>query len=126
MIKLIDISIKYAKYFFVLWCGVILYGCLMPSNDIPNVKIPNLDKVVHMIFYTGFTYLLCASSYKKWKARYTLLIAIFFGIGIEVAQGVLPIERSPSFADAAANSLGAIIGIMLFKTLFNKSRISKS
>ncbi|QZT36015.1 VanZ family protein [Halosquirtibacter xylanolyticus] len=126
MIKLIDISIKYAKYFFVLWCGIILYGCLMPSNEVPNVRIPNIDKIVHMVFYIGFTYLLSAVSYKKWKKRFTLLIAISFGIGIEVIQGLLPFERSPSFADAAANTIGAIIGIILFKILYKKSQLSKS
>ncbi|MGB0976650.1 MAG: VanZ family protein [Prolixibacteraceae bacterium] len=126
MIKLIDFSIKYSRFFFILWLSIIFYGCLLPSNDIPKVRIPNIDKIVHLCFYVGFTYLLRGATIKKLKAIYVLIIALGFGIGIEVLQQLLPVNRSASIADVAANTIGAIIGLVLFKILYKKSRLSKS
>ncbi|QZE13982.1 VanZ family protein [Halosquirtibacter laminarini] len=126
MITLINYSIKYSKYLLTLWVCIIIYGCLLPSKDIPEIDIVNIDKVVHLLFYIGFAYFLRGATYKKVNEVYTLCVAVVFGIGIELIQGTSLFNRSSSIADVAANTTGAIIGIIIFKILFSKSSISKS
>ena len=49
------------------------------------------------------------------KIKYSLLIvviAIVFGIIIEILQGVLTKTRQADFYDVVANSLGAIVGCL--------------
>ena len=48
------------------------------------------------------------------------LSGVAFGIGIEVWQGLLPIDRTPDPLDAAADVVGLIIGVPLGHKLFGR------
>ena len=113
------------------WTGVVGFFCLVPSNDIPTVSIPNLDKLVHTFFHFIFTILwfLFFKKQVKKKNQLKLLVVAFcfsllFGIGIEVLQNKLTTTRSGDFFDVLANLTGAILAFVL--VLFAKRIRKKS
>ena len=112
------------------WTGVVGFFCLVPSNDIPTVSIPNLDKLVHTFFHFIFTILwfLFFKKQVKKKNQFKLLIvavcfSLLFGIGIEILQDKLTTTRSGDFFDVLANFTGAAIA---FAFVFFTKRIKKN
>ena len=107
------------------------FFCLTPSNDIPTVNIPNLDKLVHAFFHFVFTilwFLFFKKQVKKKNQLKLLVVAVcfslLFGIGIEVLQNKLTTTRSGDFFDVLANLTGAILAFFL--VLFAKRIRKKS
>lgn len=90
------------------------------------LDFPNMDKVVHFIFYfvmviTGI-YAVMEYSGTKIKIKYVflgmLVFSILYGIIIEVLQYGITENRQGDVLDVLANSLGAIVGLLLTKLLF--------
>ncbi len=113
------------------WTGVVGFFCLTPSNDIPIVNIPNLDKLVHAFFHFVFTilwFLFFKNQVKKKNQLKLLVVAalfsIVFGIGIEILQDKLTTTRSGDFFDVLANLMGTTIAFVL--VLFAKRIRKKS
>ncbi|WP_245738119.1 VanZ family protein [Hyunsoonleella jejuensis] len=88
---------------------------LMNLSGMPKVELNYGDKIFHFIAYA----ILCLlwylvffyrmdHSYKK-AILNAVLLAIIFGIILEVLQGTLTIHRSLDVYDAIANSLGALL-----------------
>ena len=120
-------------FFWIALCWTVVVGffCLVPSNDIPTVSIPNLDKLVHAFFHFVFTILwfLFFKKQVKKKNQFKLLIAavcfsLLFGIGIEILQDKLTTTRSGDFFDVLANFTGAIIAFwfVLFAKQIKKNQ----
>lgn len=104
----------------MLWTLLILVGCFMPAKNVPQVDVPLADKWVHFTFFGGFTFSwLCARPVFKTSWLITIgLVAVAFGALIEVLQGALPaLGRASEFMDAVADSIGAVLGIILFSIL---------
>ncbi|MEM0986184.1 MAG: hypothetical protein AAGJ32_08060 [Pseudomonadota bacterium] len=92
--------------------GLVLlaYLSLKPSTDADPFLLLLPDKVLHMVAY----FVLAAA----WRLGYPHLrwwmIAgglVACGIGLEIVQGLLPWERTPSVIDAASNLVGVACGI---------------
>jgi len=92
------------------------------------VAIPNKDKVLHFVFYFGFTalwYLFFRKTYgnsSKIKL-YVFLLAVSYGALIELCQLLSPTGRSADVADALANTVGsatAVLCIWLYKKTIKK------
>jgi VanZ family protein len=113
------------------WTGVVGFFCLVPSNDIPTVTIPNLDKLVHAFFHFVFTilwFLFFKKQVKKKNQLKLLVVAVcfslLFGIGIEILQDKLTTTRSGDFFDVLANVTGAItafVFVLFAKRIRNNS-----
>ncbi len=89
----------------------------MPAANVPKVEVPLIDKWVHFAFFGGFTFFwLCAKpSVKAIRLAAILLIAVTFGCLIELLQGALPaLGRASEFMDAVADSIGALLGVIVF------------
>lgn len=120
------------KLVFILaitWTVIITYLSLatIDSSIGSAIKIPHKDKIVHFIFYFIFVFLwtisLSSSPYKSKVGIVILLIAIVYGILMEVFQGLLTIDRTPDSNDVIANSSGAIVGWFVAKKyLQNKNQ----
>jgi VanZ family protein len=102
----------------ILWTGIVLTLCLVQSNSLPAVKIANLDKYIHAFFHFVFTslwFLFFISHKQKKNILMPLLIAfmlsVFFGIVIEVLQGLYTTTRREDILDVAANVSGATLAV---------------
>lgn len=108
---------KRARFLAILWTLLILFACFTPSNEIPKVDIPLIDKWTHLVLFGGFTFLwLCARPLRTilWLSS-LFLISVAFGALIELMQGALIfLGRSMEFMDAVADAIGGLFGIALF------------
>lgn len=86
--------------------AAIIYLSLRASSGLPPVT--HADKVSHLIAYFAL-----ATCLGLGLPRLSLILlvafAFIFGVGIEVAQGMMGAGRSFSYLDMLANLLGAII-----------------
>lgn len=125
---------------FVLFIGLIAFGSLSPPKSLPTIlRIPNIDKVIHFMMYFVFCLLgIWAKdkrTYKKSRLMgqqiklngqapdladflIVLLVAILWGIIMEVAQHLMGFGRSYSMFDLIANILGAFVGSSFYYFLF--------
>lgn len=111
-------------YLAVIWTGVILFFCLENANNIPQIQIPNIDKVVHATFHFVFTSLWFLYFKKTWNStkNYKLLAMSFvgsflFGITIELMQLYFTTTRSADVFDVLANTTGALLAIISISIL---------
>ncbi|MFO8044363.1 MAG: VanZ family protein [Halomonas sp.] len=98
-----------------LWAGlavlaalVIALGSLMPGSEMPS-NLP-WDKANHFVGYAGLAGLIGLAGV---RLPFTLLVAVLFGIAIEVAQIPVPGRSGGDWADILANSLGAAFAVVL-------------
>ena len=99
---------------------------LMGGGELPRIKIPNIDKLVHITLYMVLAFLL----YFGWSKQtvyaslhQSILLKIFFvaflyGLMIEVLQEALTTTRHFELLDLTANSFGAILGCIIGVKLF--------
>ena len=91
----------------------------MPIDVEPSVG--RLDKVAHLCEYSLFAWLLVQAirANRLVEREYLWLAWIYatsYGLVIELIQGLIP-WRSADVMDAAANALGAAIGVWVGKRL---------
>ena len=111
----------------------LLYTCCItvlfffPNQELPKTRFPAADKIVHMLVYFVLAMLWASYVYIKDRHRLTksavgvlLLSLLLYGIIIEIFQGLFTISRSADILDVAANLLGAILGILFFRSVKHK------
>lgn len=95
------------------------------SGTFDTFNIPNIDKVVHFVFYLVMTVagFLAIQGYftkgigKRKTIWYMFLFSVVYGIIIEVLQYTLTVDRHGDILDVLANSAGALTGVMLIRLL---------
>ena len=124
------------KQLLLIWAiicsGIITYFCLTDSSNIPAVNFPSIDKIVHFCFHFGFTISWIVFFKKELKGKeandykaylVSFIFSVFFGITIEVLQGVFTLTRAADVTDILANTIGATIAVftaIAFKKQFDK------
>lgn len=99
-----------------LWLGLwiaaivaLIVVCLIPLDSLPPLP-ENSDKVEHLLGY----FLLAAAAVQLFGSRLALSLSavglVALGIGVEFAQGFTA-YRSSDPTDAAANTLGVLLGM---------------
>jgi VanZ family protein len=119
------------KQFFcgvaLTWTFLILFFCLTQSSNIPiiGIGIPHLDKLVHVFFHFVFTLLwfLFLRNQLKSRSNIRLLVisfslSVFYGIGIEIMQGVFTTTRKADLFDVLANMSGALLAAFVIQMFF--------
>jgi VanZ family protein len=115
---------KYLLFLIALfWTGTVAYLCLVPSDELPVINIPNLDKCIHTFFHFVFTLVWFLYFNKQLKddsifkpLLISFLFSILFGILIELLQGLITTTRSADILDGLANLIGASLAV--FVTVF--------
>ena len=104
---------------------------LAPASELPSVRFPHLDKIVHFGMYAGLMLLLMrAIKIKSAHAARSVIVAlsvcIAYGVLLECGQLLLTkfTGRTFSVADIAANTAGAAV-IAIALTLRRKSSVSE-
>jgi len=118
------------KNFFILalflWILFITTLSLVSLDGLPKVAPENGDKYVHFIFYFVLTLLLILTLVNKFGLKRSIIIsfviAVFYGIIIEVLQGVLTENRRPELADALFNSFGSFVATIV--VYLNRKRLN--
>lgn len=117
---------------FISWVVVITILSLFsfPSIDLDpgSFTIPYADKITHFIFYLVFGFVGCMSLRERTMGnlgmiktiRIVLVLAILYGILMEVLQYILTTDRMAELGDVLANTLGAFAGIGLIRWIFSK------
>jgi len=123
MIKpIVEFLIKreYFVYLLFLICTVItLLLTLLPPENLKGPSVFQYDKLGHFLMFFGWTFMFGLSHIirKKQPVRLWIvfIIGALFGIAIEVTQGLLPYDRSPSVYDAIADIAGSFFAVLLLK-----------
>ena len=111
---------------------IILILCLIPSSEIAklNVKIANIDLVVHFIMFSTFSAALYLEITKNGKMKtgkvpfwmMAFIISISLGIFTELLQYFLtPLHRTGSYVDLSFDLVGSLIGTGLAWLITRKS-----
>lgn len=116
--------ILYYKY-TILWAFLILFLIGYPGSYLPTV--PNFlslfspDKIVHLFLFGVFSFLLLHSIHKHkptikigLHVCCTFFIGTIYGSLTEILQFYIFIGRNANPYDALANTIGVLIGILVF------------
>ena len=98
--------------------------------DAGKLTIPHVDKLTHFVFYMTFSVLGCLFVRERTKGKWSLsktikyigFLAVFYGMFIEVLQHTVTANRMAEAGDVLANTIGAIVGIVLIWWYFSKER----
>lgn len=113
-------------------CVVIIFSLsLMSGQEIPNIPIPYIDKLVHFVMYFSLALALIHDflhyskiHLKHWEIVLLSIISVIaMGGFLEILQRIPSIQRSSDFFDFLANATGAVIAAIvykLFEPLLNK------
>jgi VanZ family protein len=102
-----------------LWLLLVLavvVTSLLPADELPEPPFSGVDKLEHFFAYavlSAYAAMLFAGRRAQSLAAVGL---IALGIGLELAQGALTQSRQADSADALANALGALAGLMVAPT----------
>lgn len=120
--KLLLVLRKWALPLLVVYTLTLTCASLLSMSGMPSLGIEFEDKIFHLLAYFLFT-LLMFNYFSKIKIKHALLIsvviAIAYGIIIEILQYTLTTWRTFDVYDALANSLGAIIASIIL-SIMNK------
>jgi VanZ family protein len=109
----------------VFWTGLVAYLCLASAESLPSVNVFKFDKIGHLTFHFGITviwFLFWKSTFKnenKFALVKAFLFSFFFGVVIEICQGLFTETRKSDIHDVYANTVGAFIAVVVIY-LFNK------
>lgn len=95
--------------------ALVAIGSLLPASGLPSV-LPGLDKFQHFVGYallSAYAVMLFARMRPQALAA---LGVIAFGIAIELVQAAWTADRLGDSADAMANALGALAGLVVSAT----------
>lgn len=115
---------RYSFWIAVLWTVLVLFLSFKTPSSEPKFYFANADKVVHFTFYFGFVFLWFRFLIEKKigiiKNQIILFLsAVLLGILVEILQGLLTTTRQPDVWDAVANSVGALLGLIVSKKINN-------
>lgn len=109
-------------------CLVTVLSLVSFSNsDVPKIRIPNMDKVVHFTFYCVAMILGCFFARERTAGRLKILnailifaaVTIIYGIIIEVLQYKFTGTRDGNVYDALANISGTLAGVVMMFAMFS-------
>jgi VanZ family protein len=115
----------------LIWAILILAFSSIPNSELPDFSLWRIlsgDKLIHVFLYGILSFLLLGSSVKQYiyrRIRYNAMLFSFtastcFGILVEVYQEFILTDRFGDWADALANAVGALFGLILFRLLFKE------
>ena len=116
---------KYIVYILFVLCTITtLLLTLLPPENFENRSVFQYDKLGHFLIFFGWTLLFGFSWLIRKKKILNLwiifIIGALFGIGIELAQGLLPYDRSPNVYDAIADIAGSYAAVLCLGYLQNR------
>jgi len=104
-------------------CGITTMFFVSPSG-LPRISFSAMDKVVHgsvffLLVCIWQLYALQQNGGKlAWRNSFKILLwSLFYGMVIEVFQGVFTETRSADVFDVVANLAGSLVGVVFFQKI---------
>jgi|APTNR8051073442_1049403.scaffolds.fasta_scaffold00486_24 VanZ family protein len=115
----------------IAWALLIAFLCLTPGKNLPQwewADLLSVDKVVHMLMFGVFSYLMARGLREKgWPDPRSLLVAgglsLGYGALMEVLQETPGLGRNGDVVDLTANTIGAVAGAYLVHRAWAKARV---
>lgn len=113
------------------WAAIIFFIYSIPGGDIQYVDLWSLfkfDKLVHIAVFALWVNMLIVAFKKQSTSRplrnnartIALLLALAYGGFLEYIQGRVFIDRASDPYDFIANTLGAFLGLLVFRLIYGK------
>lgn len=96
---------------------------LVPTSNLPKVHFEWSDKFAHVIIYLGLAFiwlLFLQLKFRPLSSKVTIIVitsCLFYGIVIEVLQQLLVSSRQADLYDVIANTVGILLGLLVFEKL---------
>jgi VanZ family protein len=111
---------KFSLIFKILTSAALITVLIMSLRPAVDMGGPaHIDKVAHLGAYGVLAGLARLGWPKLWGGSIFLGLALF-GIGIEIAQHLMPLGRTGSLADTATNLLGAALALTFFHVIWTR------
>lgn len=115
----------------ILWAAFILFVSILPGGETQQANLFGflpVDSAVHATFHAGLVFLLMIGfskqhsqpSFRYYPAKYAVTLSCLYGIGIELLQEFVIVQRNFEIYDLVANFSGALIGYGLFHLVYFK------
>lgn len=123
-VKLIKNLLEHKKlvlWLTIIWTAIVTFFCLASFNELPQVEVDHFDKIGHVTFHFGITFLwfLTFKFYFLNENRNALikafLFSFFYGITIEICQDQFTMTRSGDPLDILANTSGSLLAILVIQ-----------
>lgn len=106
----------------ILWTALIFFACFIPGNEVPKVKIFQLDKLVHIVLFAGCSCLWTLGLFRSEKkiagGIWIFLLCLALGVLVELIQSSRWVDgRSGDFWDVIADGVGALLGLWIARLL---------
>ena len=117
----------------LLWLAAIFVSSSIPSVDLPHIGIWNADKLIHFGVYFLLAVVVDRAvrhqtrfpAVKRHHLLFTIVLTVLYGLSDEFHQFFVP-GRDPSLLDLLADAGGAVLFILLFLLLRQRSVLHRS
>ena len=101
----------------------------MPGQQFPELgNLFSFDKLAHLGVFALLSFLMIVGFTKQYKylklrryaAKYSLAISLFYASILELGQAIVP-DRYANFYDMAFNTVGVILGYLFFLLVYKFS-----
>lgn len=125
--KLLLRRAKTLKIISVVYTLCITFLLLFPATHVPKIDVPSFDKLGHIIVFTILVVLwglFAFANDKETRAKiwWVVIGAFIYGIIIEALQGLFFESRTADGWDVLANSVGILLGWLIFQKIKNYLR----
>ena len=111
-------------FFSIIYLALIAFLSLIPSNSIPKISLfIGMDKIVHFCMYLGLAWIFSWTIQGRLESfRYFLIgvLAIMWGVMMEIFQYLMHAGRSFEFFDIICNSTGVLCGLFVYFLMARK------
>lgn len=103
----------------ITYMVIIAFLSLAPPPKISTytLSIPYFDKLAHAVMHGGFAFLFCWALQYRFRHKlwliYVVIISHIYGASMELGQYYMNFDRTFSWGDILANTVGAVIAVSL-------------
>ncbi|MCM2302926.1 MAG: VanZ family protein [Flavobacteriaceae bacterium] len=128
--RIVNLLEDKSLYIAILLTLLIAYLSFISLNKIiPKLEFGYFDKIAHLISYLSLSFswflALCLKNESNLKTIIIVLSITIYGIIIEIIQGNYTPNREADFYDVLANTIGVLIGLVLFILWIQKRKVLK-
>lgn len=123
--------LKHNQFSIAVFVAIFLL-CLLPGDEVPCLMQENLDKVLHTGLFALFSFSAIIGFLKQYQfpflaknaVKIVVLLAISYGVVIEVVQDLFITDRSFEWLDIVADWIGVVFGLGVYLLIKGKENFA--